>query len=61
VGCEPGNPEGHDARPRTYRLLVAIRWEENVSRSVSKERERNHLHARVIRRLKPRLGHYASP
>ena len=27
MGCEPGNPEGHDARPRTYRLLVAIRWE----------------------------------
>jgi len=35
--------------------------EENVSWSVSKEREKNHLRARFIRRLKPRLGHYASP
>ena len=60
MGFEPTRAfaQCHDARPRTYRLLAAIRWEENVSWSVSNERWKNHLNARFIRRLKPRR--YAS-
>jgi len=40
---------------------VAIRCEENLSRNVSNERGKNHLHARFIRRLKPRLGQIREP
>src|SRR2546422_2207569 len=61
AAANPGNPEGHDAGPHTYRLLVAIRCEENLSRNVSNERGKNHLHARFIRRLKPRLGQIREP
>src|SRR5207247_10578706 len=41
VGCEPGNPEGHDARPRNYRLLVTIRRQAKESSIVTRHRDRN--------------------